>query len=154
MKRVLVLALVLAGCAVTPDRFSVVNRPSDWTAETRQAFVSLPTMGYRGVCDIARQVGYAYASPAVFAKDRAILGAELKRRGMTARDRELILDPDVTYGTGMTYRGLECAAGGTLSPNTAYYAGVGHRWQVPFGSGFVYLEGNGTPEGMRVTAWN
>ena len=33
-------------------------------------------------------------------------------------------------------------------------AGIGHQWQMQLGSSYVYLEGDGTPTGMRVTGWN
>ncbi|WP_339820055.1 hypothetical protein [Sulfitobacter dubius] len=84
---------------------------------------------------------------------RAIF-SEIETLGFSRRDLEILRDQKTVYGTGMTYRGLECAGGGKLYPNKAFYPGTGHHWQVPFGSGFVYLEGDGTEAGMRVTAWN
>jgi uncharacterized protein (AIM24 family) len=54
----------------------------------------------------------------------------------------------------MTFNGLSCALRFEPRTNKAFYSGIGHRWQAITGEGFVYLEGNGTPEGMRIKSWN
>lgn len=54
----------------------------------------------------------------------------------------------------MSYIGLVCAIGHDMQVNKAFYPSVGHRWQAITGEGYVYLEGDGTPEGMKITAWN
>jgi hypothetical protein len=83
-----------------------------------------------------------------------MLVAELRNRGLTGRDVEIISNPKATYGTQMTFNGLSCALRFEPRTNKAFYSGIGHRWQAITGQGFVYLEGNGTPEGMRIKSWN
>lgn len=73
------------------------------------------------------------------------------RKHLPARDVELITQR--SYGTGMTFNGLRCIAP-NVHVNDAFYPGIGHRWQAVNGSDYIYLEGDGTPEGMRVIAWN
>lgn len=120
-------------------------------------------LGPGGLCQAAAQVQgkhqvqlalgneFAYFT----AEDRAVLEPEFRRRGFSRRDIEILLDPDHLYGTGMSFRGLSCALGYEPSVNDAFYPGAGHQWQAALpGYRFVYLEGNGTKAGMRVTAWN
>jgi hypothetical protein len=150
MKRVLVLALVLAGCIPAGTTFGFLTRkaPSQFSPQELAYFNGMPNLGAFGYCDIiAKQ--YASYSKA----DMAIVRAELTRRGFTKRDADLILEGN--YGTGQTFKGMTCSLGYSPQVNTAFYPGVGHRWQaVTAGRSYIYLEGNGTPEGMRVTAWN
>jgi hypothetical protein len=147
----LVAAATVAACGPPPpNAFTRDAPPAQWTAEQRQVAVDTHPFGWYGICVIAQD----NFGPKLTEADKRVVAEILHRKGYTARDVELITDGSVVYGTGMTYRGLECAGGGRLFPNRAFYPGTGHQWQVPFGSGFVYLEGDGTPEGMRVTAWN
>jgi hypothetical protein len=75
--------------------------------------------------------------------------------GMSSRDIELIRPRDQMYGTRQTFAGLTCSLGYIPEVNKSFYRGIGHRWQVVLpGYNFVYLEGDGTATGMRVTGWN
>lgn len=73
-------------------------------------------------------------------------------RGLTKRDVELVLGG--SYGTGMTFNGLKCLVGYEPPVNASFYPGIGHQWQAVLGDEYVYLEGDGTAGGMRVTSWN
>jgi hypothetical protein len=73
---------------------------------------------------------------------------------MTARDVELIRARDTMFGTGQSWNGLFCSLGYVPEVNKSFYQGSGHRWQAILPSQYVYLEGNGTPSGMKITAWN
>jgi|GEM_PF-5869562 len=80
----------------------------------------------------------------------------LRKRGFSKRDADLISDKGEYYGTGMTYKGLVCSTGTPTRVNKSFYQYSGHNWQVVLGdhSDFVYLRGNGTESGMKVTSWN
>lgn len=129
---------LVAACG---PQYNFYEKPSAWTPETRAEFAQ-----QRPASKCAILLNATKAAGA----DRASIFSEISKLGLNRRDLEILKDPEHIYGTGMSYRGLECAAGGKLNPNKSFYQGVGHRWQVPFGSGFVYLEGNGTERGMRV----
>ncbi|MEP3688851.1 MAG: hypothetical protein ABJN05_17345 [Sulfitobacter dubius] len=121
--------LSIAACG-TP--FNFYEKPSAWTPETRAQFAQqTPAKRCALLLNTTRAAG----------ADHAYIFSEIKKLWLNSRDIESLRDPKNIYGTGMTYLGLECAGGGKLYPNTVFYPGVGHRWQVPFGSGFVYLEG-------------
>lgn len=151
MKRLIALvgAAFLAGCAAGTSLFFLDTKtPSQFSPEERAYFDGLPTFGLNGYCAVAVPK-VARFTPS----DRAIVSTGLQKRGMTKRDVELLLLGQ--YGTRMTFSGLSCLVGGQPPVNTAFYPGVGHRWQAVMPNGdFVYLEGDGTPKGMHVTAWN
>ena len=140
--------LAIIGCAPAPTMFD--DDPRQWGAAHQERIRSLPLLGNGGVCDLARgQANALGQSPA-----QKMLVAELRNRGLTGRDVEIISNPKATYGTQMTFNGLSCALRSEPRTNKAFYSGIGHRWQAITGQGFVYLEGNGTPEGMRIKSWN
>lgn len=89
-------------------------------------------------------------------KDEKIAYDMLRKRGFSMRDAELIAEKGEFYGTRMTYQGLVCSTGTPTQVNKSFYQYSGHQWQVVLGeySDFVYLEGDGTEAGMRVTSWN
>jgi len=138
------VAVSLAACSTT---MNFQASPSQWNEETYTHFLR---QGRSVQCAILQNSSTKSVAP----DDQSFISSELKRLGNNKRDIEILMNPTKIYGTGMSYRGLECAAKGSLSRNTSFYSGVGHQWQVPFGSGFVYLRGDGTEKGMKVYAWN
>ena len=87
------------------------------------------------------------------AADIPIYTAALRQRGLSARDADLILTDQV--GTGESFLALQCSEGPNMGVNRSFYSGVGHQWQaVTQKFGYVYLSGDGTVLGMRVTGWN
>lgn len=92
------------------------------------------------------------------AETRAALSSELRRRGgFNSNDIRVLLRSDADVGFGMSLQGLQCALGGEVEVvHTWTYGGI-QTWQVRLFNnferaniGFAYLEGNGTPTGMRV----
>ena len=78
----------------------------------------------------------------------------LREKGLTRRDVEITRDKSVDFGTGQTPKGLFCSLGYEPNVNKSFLGGK-HRWQAVLNDGdYVYLEGDGTIEGMRVTGWN
>ena len=76
------------------------------------------------------------------------------KRVMRPHDTGLIRYQRGAYGIQQTYAGLVCS---TLSVDTrkSCYQGVGYRWQHALpGNRFVYIDGDGTWTGMRMTGWN
>jgi hypothetical protein len=139
-----IAALAVTACG-TAMNFSAP--PSAWSSETLSHFHNQG----RGIqCRILQNAKARSNSP----EDSAFITNEYRRLGLNKRDIEVLNDPEHIYGTGMSFAGLECAAGSNLGKNTAFYPGSGHQWQVPFGSGYVYLRGDGTDQGMKVYAWN
>lgn len=136
-----VIALPLAACMGTSAE---QMNPSQFTPEEHVAFEGKPLEAY---CQIISNRVRTY-TPA----DRAVVAKSLKKRGFKARDIELITTGD--FGTGMTFAGLKCVAPYISRINESFYPGIGHQWQVVYGDQYVYLEGNGTEAGMRVTSWN
>lgn len=135
-----------------PAGTSVAKPPSKMDASELDVFNSLPLLsaGYAdSICAHWKRLT-RYRTSA----DTPFYFKAMRSRDLTSRDVEIITDPQADFGTQMTFRGLECSAGGSLSANRSFYQGLGHQWQVKFGSNFIYLEGDGTPEGMRVTSWN
>jgi hypothetical protein len=147
-----IAAIALTGCG-NPDLGRIMfQTPSGFDEEQRQTFETLPLLSQGselGVCSHIR-INRAQTTQA----DREVYRAALNKRGLSRRDAEIVTSTSADFGTGMTYAGLECSADGRLATNKAFYTGLGHRWQVRFGNSFVYLEGDGTPSGMIVTAWN
>lgn len=138
-------AMTLAGCSAS-TLGGVMLTPALQLGESKLTSMPLyPGVAGPSIC------GHLATNRARATKADLDLYAKALRQHLPARDVELIAQR--SYGTGMTFNGLRC-----LSPNgrvnDAFYPGVGHRWQVVYGSEYVYLEGDGTPEGMRVVAWN
>jgi len=152
------LAVTVAACEPSPQfqAFSAVagRPPSAWSPDEMRA---VPTAG---LCDFSRRGAYATsAAPAVrtaYTRDDLIgLEAEMRRRGLRARDIEILRLRNRSYGTGQSFDGLVCSIGYTPKVNEAFYSGIGHRWQAILeGGDYVYLEGDGTPSRMLVTGWN
>jgi hypothetical protein len=140
--------LAITACTPAPTIFD--DDPRQWGAVHQQRIDSLPLLGRNGVCDYARRQANANG----LSNAQAMLIAELRRRGLTSRDIEIINSGRHIYGTGMSFNGLSCALRFQPKTNKAFYSGVGHRWQAVTGEGYVYLEGDGTPEGMRIRSWN
>lgn len=140
----IVAFLALTACGPGFD-LNLYETPAAWTPKARAYFAQQSP---------ATKCAILLNSTKAAAADLDHIFSEIRKLGLNRRDIEILRDQEHVYGTGMSYRGLECAGGGKLYPNKAFYSGLGHRWQVPFGSGFVYLEGDGTEAGMRVTAWN
>ena len=144
----IVAAASLGACAPQGTSYFFLDRktPSQFTPEELVFFENQFYMTY---CQqiLAKRAIYTMA-------DRSIASAGLKNRGMSSREIEIILDPTLAYGTGMTFKGLSCSLGYEPQTNRSFYQGVGHRWQAVTGNGYVYLEGDGTERGMRVTSWN
>lgn len=133
---------VLGACSYDPP--PPPKPPSTMNADEIKVFRSMP------LPSLCRRMKNSTVRKA----DNPFYAEVMRRRGLNARDVEIILDRKADFGTGMTFAGLECSAAMRLRANKSFYQGLGHRWQVPFGGSFIYLEGNGTPEGMRVTSWN
>lgn len=152
--RFLLLAVVIValGACNDPSGTSVAKPPSKMDVNESAVFNSLPlvSVGFADSICAHWKRNTIFRSEA----DTPIYSAAMRSRGLTARDVEIITNPNADFGTRMTFRGLECSAGGPLTANRSFYQGLGHQWQVPLGRNFVYLEGDGTPEGMRVTSWN
>ncbi len=124
--------------------------PSQFTPEEQAIFEAMPTQGFKGYCWNVVRMSASYS-----AADRGGVKPILKKRGMSSRDIEIILDPSTAYATGMTFRGFTCKLGYEPEVNKAFYSGAGHQWQVVLpGYSYVYLEGDGTEGGMRITSWN
>lgn len=149
MKRVILIGLALAGC-VDPQTANTRLQPMAEITTTRpEALAAMPllTRGTTlGVCD-----HLAINRATATANDIAAYRAALRKRGLSARDVDLTLRAE--QGTGMSFNGLSCSLGGVPRVNDSFIAGR-HRWQAVAGSSYFYLEGDGTPEGMRVTGWN
>jgi len=139
------LAACLIAACTSPYNFA--ESPDKWTPET---YAHFSRQSGSVKCAMLRNSSSKGLSPTA----RQVVMKEYKSLGLNKRDLEILSDPDATYGTGMTFPGLECAAGRPLSINDSFYSGSGHHWQVPFGSGYVYLRGDGTKSGMTVHSWN
>lgn len=157
------LVTVLVGCMETVpsnDRSSlwINKRPTTWTEEDDAHYATMlrviPRAGFSDFCNNYRR-GRA-GGEALTQEDYADYEKLFRAWGMSSRDVELLRKRDKFYGTGQTYLGLKCSIGREPRLNKSFYQGVGHRWQAVLGeySEFVYLEGDGTDTGMRVTGWN
>ena len=138
----------LTACVSGTSLFFLDNKtPSTFTPEERAFFDKLPTYDINGYCVTVKNKLASYT-----AADRKIVAAGMHARGLTKRDVELVMDG--SYGTGMTFNGLKCLVGYEPPVNASFYPGIGHQWQAVLGDEYVYLEGDGTVGGMRVTSWN
>ena len=87
-------------------------------------------------------------------KNKRAIKANLGSGGLIARDVDIIFDPESDFGAGMSYNGMLCQ--GAYIVNKSYYPGLGHTWQMTFedSNNYIYLEGNGKKQDMRVKSWN
>ena len=140
---------ILAACASGTSLFFLDNKnPSEFSPEERAYFDGMPSVEGNSYCLAVKNRRASYSQ-----KDVSIVGDGLRKRGFSGRDVELILDG--SYGTGMSFPGLVCLVSYEPQVNTSFYPGVGHQWQAVLANGdYVYLEGDGTRGGMRVTSWN
>lgn len=106
--------------------------------------------------DLCRTIRISEGNPEWGEQDRKAAYATLRKRGFTKRDAELISKKGQFWGTGMTFAGLRCSSGSITKINKSFHQYSGHHWQVVMGdhSEFVYLQGDGTETGMKVTGWN
>lgn len=153
MKKLFTCAIFvgLTACADVSAPVMALNmaKPSDWTDEQKQFVASSPDAS---LCTAYRR-DLSYEGRFT-PEDLSVLDGELKRRGFSNRDIELIRTRNQLFGTDQSYRGLLCSLGAIKDVNKSFIAGQ-HSWQVvTFGSSFIYLEGNGQESGMRVTGWN
>ncbi len=120
------------------------KRPSDWSSDARKRFRAL---NWRGQCNHIKKFEDTDNT-----KEFRVLASNLGSSGLLRRDVELIVDSDADFGTSMSYFGMKCQGAHTV--NTSFYPGLGHTWQMQLGDSYVYLEGNGKENGMRVKSWN
>lgn len=157
------LVTFLTGCmgTVSPnDRSSlwINKRPTTWTENDDANYATMlrviPRAGFSDFCNNYRS-GRA-GGEALTQEDYADYEKLFRAWGMSSRDIELLQKRNQSYGTGQTYLGLKCSIASEPRVNKSFYQGIGHRWQAVLGgySEFVYLEGDGTETGMRVTGWN
>ncbi len=151
---VAIIAIVLTSCGAPPPELAMVQKPpTQWSLEDIAVVKKTRSVSLRpyeiSFCSTIRAWNANWTEA-----DRQIIRTELHRRNYLARDIEIITDPKTDWGTGMSYNGLMCSAGSTLQIKKSFDPGVGHRWQVQFGSSDVYLRGDGKPESMKVYAWN
>lgn len=114
----------------------------------------------RGLCNLYNRGFYATSASAGSRQTYSV--EELQRIeaylqsnwGLKSRDIELLRRRNQSFGTNQSFLGLVCSLGYEPPVNKSFYQGVGHRWQAVLGSQYVYLEGDGSPSGMRVTGWN
>lgn len=149
LKNIVILGFAgafLASCA-TNEPGALGGPPSHWNAQSLAHFErqSRPIQ-----CRILLNAAEKYLSD----EDQSFVRRGFSSIGLNPRDLEILTDAATVYGTGMSFAGLECAAGANLAKHTAFYPGTGHQWQVRFGTDFVYLRGDGTDRGMKVYAWN
>lgn len=147
--------LAISACGSTPDSFIYLSPPSSWAGEQREIALSFPT---NRLCRLYKTGSYnnhlGQNREIYTSSDYAIIGEELRQRGLSRRDLEIIRDSNADFGTQQTFAGLICSLGAIERVNRSFIAGR-HRWQVvTFGGSFIYLEGDGTEAGMRVTGWN
>lgn len=141
---VVALALTVSGCVNSAPNLRQIHQDDP---------LALTEMGERELC---RGIRAAERRREWNAIDTDIAEPILRARGFSQRDRELILRHGVHYGTGMTMRGLSCSVAEPFEVNKSFYQFSGHHWQAVLGDfgPYIYLEGDGTSEGMIVTSWN
>ena len=152
--RTTVLACIMLGlvaCAQPQSEFfTVVKRPSEWSAEQMQVISE----------SLTGQICFSYnrgtaGTGAYSQEDFRILEQELRRRGFSARDIELLQRRGRAFGTGQSWAALQCSVPGVQIVNRSFYPGLGHTWQARTPGGqFVYLRGDGNERNMRVHSWN
>lgn len=148
----LVLTCGFLVACVAPEPIETFRNipPQSWSEKERLAFQSAPTFE---LCTLY-QGGFAGGAPLSQA-DFAIYERELRRRGMTARDIELLQRRSQTFGTGQSWQSLQCSVPSVRIVNRSFYPGLGHTWQTRTSGGqFIYLQGDGTEANMRVRSWN
>lgn len=152
------IVLALWGCGPAPDwQKPFAKNPAAWgpeeTAQARKDITGTACALYlRGTWADA---AHPLTSKTLTREDIAALEKVMRGSGISSRDMEVIRLRNQSYGIGQSFLGLSCSLAMALPVNDAFYQGVGHQWQVPLiDGGFVYLEGDGTPTGMKVTGWN
>ena len=138
-----VALVAISGC--TPSALD--RNPTAWEPVLADAFAKQP---YAGQCAWLRQMRANGVT--LTAADKAMIEPAMMAAGLTPREIAYAEAGAPSISTGDTYRQVVCH-GGTLI-NDAFYSGTGHQWQMRVGSSYVYLEGDGTEGGMRVTGWN
>lgn len=152
MKRLIALAF-LAGCVGGDPSLGrvIALPPSQMDGETVATFERLPLLAdgvNPSICNHLERNRYRMT-----AADAVVYGKAMRAKGLPKRDTDLVLANKI--GTQESFIGLLCMSNAVPPINKAFYPGVGHRWQMVMPAyGYVYLEGDGTPKGMRVTAWN
>mgnify|MGYP005988705875 CR=1 FL=1 len=145
----------VAGCVDTSG--PIYKRPSEWTPADHQAFSAtaagskLPTL--MAFCRNYRsgRAGAEALTPTDFENYEAIFTGA----GMSARDIGLLRSRDQSFGTRQTFLGLSCSLGRIPEVNKSFYQGIGHNWQaIASDYRYIYLKGDGSLTGMRVTGWN
>jgi len=137
--------LAIIGCAPAPTMFD--DDPRQWGAAHQERIRSLPLLGNGGVCDLARgQANALGQSPA-----QKMLVAELRNRGLTGRDVEIISNPKATYGTQMTFNGLSCALRLSLGLIKSFYSGIGHAGRPSPARALFTLKAMEPPKGCALS---
>jgi len=140
--------------SVRPSVKVAIISPMQWTN------ADIDAAGMLTVCGLYNR-GF-YATSASADSRQAYSADELRRMErvlkerwkLSARDIELLRKRNHSFGTGQSFVGLVCSMGRNLEVNKSFYQGIGHQWQAVLSSQYVYLRGDGTPTGMRVTSWN
>jgi hypothetical protein len=152
----LALVSLAAGCEQPAGGNLSLNRPVEWSSEQRASLSEVPFV------ELCRMYREGRARSGVYtADDLRLLEGELRLRGLSLRDIDLIRNRSGTIGTGQSWQGLSCSQPGTMGRsadvriiNRSFYPGVGHTWQVRAYRTYVYLRGDGTEKNMRVHSWN
>ena len=155
MKKALTVAFfALTGCGEEANGRMMFAQPSQMDAEGLATLEGLPLLAGMegrsyGVCN-----HFAINRDGMTSADLAIYRKVFSQSSLTSRDIEL-MESD-SWGTGQSLLGLTCVLGYLPQINRAFYLGVGHQWQVVTNNNrsFIYLQGDGTETGMRVTSWN
>lgn len=157
------IAVTVSACGGPQPEFQEMQRlmttkPSEWAASGFDGTYAAHRMA---ICNRYNDGHRAEASNPLRripmdAADRAAMERALTQAGLSSRDIELMRTGRMAYGTGQSFLGLSCSFGFVPRVNTSFYQGTGHQWQavIPEARRYIYLRGDGTPEGMRVTSWN
>jgi len=153
------LPLLLACQPVDPASISstgmyVAKPPTIWS--DNETMLAQSPANLIALCNAYRRGGWLSGGrlQAYTQEDLNVLTPILRQQGLSGRDIELLNSRSQAFGTGQTFLGLACSAGYFPQVNKSFHQGVGHRWQAVMGSQYVYLEGDGTNRGMKVTGWN
>lgn len=147
MRNTLLLCL-LSTAACVPYQPSLP--PSEWDSNFQTQFEN---------SDLSMKCHWTKATirtqPNLPKQEKNLLFVELTKEGLTSRDLDLIFRngiPETRWGTGMSYYGVICIGGFIV--NRSFYPGLGHTWQMQVGDSYLYLEGDGEKNNMRVSSWN
>ncbi len=148
-------AFCVSGTSAGPNDRAMIKAPSEWSPEERASFTG--TTGFISLCIIYQKGGYAPGVDLVplTGADFEIIEVELRKRGLSDFDVAILRQRKGNQlVVGQSFAGLVCEIRRTLKLNKSFSVGVGHRWQAVLPDRFVYLSGDGTSSGMRVTGWN